>query len=154
MNNDSAPRPSGLIGGPALELVDEATVTAGFAAAARLKSAGWLHAWPMGLWDQHGAVTIPVVVGSIPMPALGQGILITIRSWNWNTDKPRFEVTAHAEDIKVGDLVFGPCNGVTVGSSADGDPPSPQQAVRMLSTRHAPYKVRQGTKGQRRKRHR
>lgn len=153
MNNDSAPRPSGLIGGPSLELLNEATLTAGFAASARLKSAGWLHAWPMGLRDQHGAVTIPAVVGTMPMSALGQGIWITIRSLNWNDDNPRYELKAHTEDMTAGDVVSGPWN-VTVGSSAGGGPPTPQQAVRMLSTRHAPHNVRRGTKGQRRKRHR
>jgi hypothetical protein len=92
MNNDSALRPSGLIGGPVLELVDEAALTTGFAAAARLKSAGWLHATPMALWDeQHDRITIPVVIGSMPMPTLGRGFFVSIRSWNWNTDKPRFD---------------------------------------------------------------
>jgi hypothetical protein len=107
----------------------------------------------MGLWDKHDRITIPVVVGSMPMPTLGQGIWITILSWNWNADNPRFELKAHTEDMKAGDVVSGRWN-VTVDSSAGGGPPTPQQAVRMLSTRHAPHNVRRGTKGQRRKRHR
>lgn len=123
-------------------LPDEAMLDAALAAAGKLRSAGWKHSAPIGLLDESGRVTIPVVFGTAPVPDSGGYLHVAIRSWDWNAECPHFELTTHGEDAEMTRLIFGSWNGTKTSLETNDGLPTPQQAIQMLGARGAARIVR------------
>lgn len=131
--------------------IDQEEVARGFARAKEWKEVGWEGAMPVGLGPHpDGSVTTPLVFGWGQAPApppFGRGqIFVAIRSWNWDSENPTFELTSYRPNLddpeipgKGAELIFGPWGGpdgrvlATTTLAENGGIPTPQQAVRLLA---------------------